>query len=156
MAVYRSFADLAKGQDAGFRRSIRSIQTNHQRGAEMVRDAAVKMVSGSTTSKDLRAMGSPFSRGPGRRSKGFGLGMMPLLPINVQSSDLINSARLFQVRPGVWQFQFTSPHAVVLTPGGTKNMIDRQFWPTLNLQAGRIFAAIARKQVDLNTRIYSQ
>ena len=102
---------------------------------------AIVLTSGTTTTEQLAAMGHPFGRLPTNRGgRGAIRGSLPRLPINDQTGQL--QASLFvlpdaRFRGVGYKIGFSSPHAVVLTPGGTPNMVARSFWPEWGLRTNR-------------------
>lgn len=65
-------------------------------------------------------------------------GLVPILPINTRGGYTTrNSVRVAHYKDGSFIVRVTS-HAApfVLAPGGTRRMIDRQFWKTLHESVG--------------------
>jgi len=114
----------------------RNVQTRTLRVAKIARDEAIKLTSGGVSSQQLAQMGHPFGRNaPSARAKGRRIGKMrgslPRLPINRQTGELQQSLQIMlrSTTDGTRFFvQFTSPHAIVLIPGGTQKMAARGFW----------------------------
>jgi hypothetical protein len=107
-------------------------------GQSMVNDMkqeALRLTSGTVSSETLAAMGHPYARRrTTTRRRGGQRGSLPRLPIHRQSGELQKSLRVFKrmnARGITWQLQFTSPHAVVLNPGGTSKMVARGFWAAM-------------------------
>lgn len=126
MATFTSAKALATHQRTRAAKVKRSLESEHGSLVEQAKQDAIKLTSGSVSTKQLRRMGHPFSR---RRPQAF-----PRLPINRQSGQLQKSLRVFRrfdARGLTYQLQFTSPHAVVLRPGGTAIMVARGFWAEL-------------------------
>lgn len=120
----------------------RSILIAQEENVADVKEEARRLTSGHVSSKTLANLGHPFGRGYAgyERSKSGFLRRYPPkvaiapLPINTQSGELARSLRVFRRSSGgtvAHQLQFTSPHAVVVRPGGTSRMIDRGFWQAL-------------------------
>lgn len=112
---------------------------------------AVKLTSGShRTKKDLRKAGHPFKRDGRLGRLGAVFQTWPLLPIGQMSSDLVNKWRIFRRSTSdgtAFRLQNLSSHArYVLAPGGTKRMVDRQFWQQLNT---RTKAKVKQAQLTL-------
>lgn len=142
MATYRNSHALAASQARRFARLERSIKIAHKDLADKMMAHAQDQTSGPISSKQLAAMGHPFGRGAGRiTAKGklrvTARGSAPLLPINKQSGELKRSWRLFRRNTAsgqMFQLQPTSPHAIVLRPGGTKKMVARGFWTMMKTE----------------------
>lgn len=135
MAVFQSAQALASHQRQRARKVRRSLQIAAQSVAEEMKKEAARLVSGTVSEKELRALGHPFARRrTTTRRRGGQRGNLPRLSVNVQSGELRKSLRVFRrlSEQGVtFQLQFTSPHAVVLSPGGTSRMVARGFWTAL-------------------------
>lgn len=136
MGTHRDDVSLIAAQRNRFARMERALRIEHAKLAGEMRDVAIDQTSGAISSAELARRGHPFGRGRGRiNAKGrmrVGLkGIVPKLPINAQTGELRRSWRLMR-RPSasgqVLQLQPTSPHAIVLRPGGTRNMVARGFW----------------------------
>lgn len=132
----------------------RSLKVNEKRDVDMMQSLAQYYVSGRMTASAQRFFGHPFARSYRSREKNLkntifavhdqkfgsiteiGKTVRQLtLPINQQTGELKRSLRVFKRQVGgtfAFYIQFTSPHAIVLRPGGTRYMIDREFWKTLN------------------------
>ena len=87
------------------------------------------LTSGTVSARDLRLVYHyPFARAhPGG---------LPPLPINVQTPqgglrDSLHVTVFSTGQVALVTLYFTSPHAIVLTPGGTQTMIDRGFQAAL-------------------------
>lgn len=116
----------------------RSLSVQTAQVAQQAKAIAIELTSGSVSTAQLQAMGHPFARRNRQRKARVSL---PKLPINVQSGALQKSLRVFSARTGgetAFRVQFTSPHAVVLTPGGTAQMVSRGFWPEMRKRVGPI------------------
>lgn len=144
MAKFTSSRKLAESQARRFARVQRSLLIEHAQLAAEMKDIAYDLTSGGISSATLRRLGHPFGRGRGRVSKGTARvtvrGSAPRLPINVQSGQLRRSWRLIRRRTGsvqVFQLQPTSPHAIVLRPGGTRKMVARGFWTRMRAEFKR-------------------
>jgi hypothetical protein len=104
---------------------------------------AIALTSGTISTKQLADMDHPFARRnrtaqgrlrPGRsaeiRAARKSVGRIGKLPINRQSGALQKSMQI-QIRSSgdVWRLYFYTnhPHAVVLSPKGTKHMVPRGF-----------------------------
>lgn len=55
-------------------------------------------------------------------------GNIRVYPINIQTRELIDSVVLEDKGKGITHMFATSPHQTVLTPGGTKRMVDRKIF----------------------------
>ena len=120
----------------------RSIDAANIESAERLRKKAYALVSGNIPKAILDEQ-HPFSRDghaitavvqtrtrPNSRKKVrfSGRGSYPLTPINAHSNRLRNSLRVFKTRNG-FRIQFTASYSkYVLRTGGTKFMVDREFW----------------------------
>lgn len=136
MAVFTNAHDLARHQRLRARRVQRSLQVTQAEVVAEIKQKARQLVSGTVSSRELARLGHPFAR-RSRTAGGRGRarGSLARLPINVQSGQLRESLRVFRrARAGgtAFQLQFTSPHAIVLLPGGTRQMVARGFWTALN------------------------
>lgn len=126
MATFTSAKALSAYQRARAAKVKRSLEIEHGSLVEQAKQDALKLTSGSVSTKQLRRMGHPFSR---RRPQAF-----PRLPINKQTGELQRSLRVFRrfdARGLTYQLQFTSPHAIVTRPYGTAVMVARGFWAEL-------------------------
>lgn len=134
MARFRSAQALAAHHKARGQRIQRSLQLTQEAFVADVKAQAERLVSGNIKTANLREFGHPYAkRHLGRRNTQ--VVAVPMLPINVQTGQLRRSLRVFRRTVGKttrYQLQFTSPHASVLTPGGTEFMRDRSFWKALN------------------------
>lgn len=150
MATFASARSLAASQSKRFGLVSRAIRVEHKKLVHTVADRMVDMASGRISTKELARRGHPFGRKKGRITmtvksaatanqrfrahKTRPVVPTPLMPINRQSGELIRSLRIIPEHGGAQQsyrVQFTSPHAVVLSPGGTKNMVARGYWPAV-------------------------
>lgn len=145
MATFRDPKALAASQARRFADIERFIHTEHRRLVDEMMQVAIQQTSGPISSAELRRRGHPFGRGRGRidakgRMRIGSKGAAPKLPINVQSGELRRSWQITR-RPSatgqVFQLQPTSPHAIVLSPGGTRNMVARGFWTMMRAQFKR-------------------
>lgn len=104
---------------------------------------AIALTSGTISAAQMAEAGHPFARRSrdrtGRLKRGRtaeiravrrAIGRLPRLPINRQSGELQKSLKV-TVRSGggVWRLYLdtNSPHAIVLSPQGTKTMVPRGF-----------------------------
>lgn len=153
MATYRSPAALANAMRSRQSRVQRSLRIAQEENIEQVKEHARRLVTGHVSTRTLALLGHPFGRGYAgyrRSTSGFLKSYPPKvaiapLPINTQSGQLVRSLRVFRRQAGgatVYQLQFTSPHAVVVLPGGTSRMVDRGFWKALN----EFYAPMAHKR----------
>lgn len=148
MATFRSAAELAKHQRSRARKVRRSLDVGSKAVAEEMRKEAIRLTSGTVTTKQLREMGHPYARRrTGTRRRGRQRGTLPRLPIHRQSGRLQKSLRVFRrmsSRGISWQIQFTAPHSpFVLAPGGTENMVARGFWAAMR----RFYYSKARRRL---------
>jgi hypothetical protein len=136
MGYYTSLKTLSAAQHRRADNMRRSALIAQEQSVASIEIRARELVSGNVSSKVLADLGHPFGRlnRPGRRPRV----RVALLPINIQSGELLKSLRVFRrsVAGGIaFQLQFTSSHAIVTRPGGSARMIDRGFWPMLRLFA---------------------
>ena len=135
MATFQSASALAAHQRQRARNVKRSLQIAAASMVEEQKQEAIRLTSGDVSSAQLRREGHPFGRSfTGNRRRGRQRGTRARLPINKQSGELQKSLRVFRRISGegvTFQLQFTSPHAVVLSPGGTSKMVARGFWTAL-------------------------
>jgi hypothetical protein len=135
MATFTDAKSLAAHQRRRAAKVRRSLFVEHKAVVEAMQEEARRLTSGTVSSETLRAMGHPFARKATKgRRKGAQRGSLPRLPINRQTGDLQKSLRVFRRWQGntvAYQLQFTSPHSVVLTPGGTDRMVARGFWSAM-------------------------
>jgi hypothetical protein len=114
---------------------------------------AKELTSGSISTKQLAAADHPFARrnrtdsgrlrrsnNPNVRAARASVGRFPKLPINKQTGELQKAIKM-QVRQageGVWRLTLTanSPHAVVLSPQGTRTMVPRGYIEALQSRIG--------------------
>jgi hypothetical protein len=135
MATFHDPKSLAIHQRRRAEKVRRSLAIAAQGMVNDMKQEALRLTSGTVSSDTLRAMGHPYARRrtQGRR-RGGQRGSLPRLPINVQTGTLRKSLRVFKrtSHRGIsWQLQFTSPHAIVLSPGGTSTMVARGFWAAM-------------------------
>lgn len=127
---------------------------------EALHDTAVRMkqemqkeTSGGISTLQLRRMGHPFAR---RHKWGKSNPIpVPLTPINRQTGGLQNSYYDYFSRIGgmefMWTFGFAIPYAsYVLAEGGTRYMVDRKYWVSLE----RVIKPILFKNVEDNIKLY--
>lgn len=136
----------------------RSIEVGNKEMAERMRVHAIALTSGGI-SKQAIDQARPFARNreasqaiigvaqvrarPNARKKTryTASGSFPLNPINKHSGKLQRSLRITPTRNGYRLF-FASPYAkYVLRTGGTKFMVDREFWKQMQR-----YAAYERKR----------
>lgn len=149
MARFTNPRDLAAHQRARAARVKRSLTIEFGSLIEQARADAVTLTSGSVSTEALAQMGHPFGRSAARTGRpGRMRGSLPRLPINLQTGELQRSLRLFRrfdSRGLTYSLQFTSPHAVVLSPGGTSRMVARGFWAEMHKRhKGRAFRRLER------------
>lgn len=98
------------------------------------REEMLHLTSGNTSTAQLRRMGHPYARN--RFPSGQTRVSLPLLPINRQTGDLQRSLFTFPFTTETSfgaRLGFDSRHArFVLARGGTRYMLDRLFWQTLD------------------------
>lgn len=120
MATFHSPQALVNHQRQRMRKVKRSVLVAHEKAVQEIKAEAVRLTSGTAKPS------GQFARN--RRNR---RGVLPLLPINLQTGRLQRSLRVFK-RGEAWQLQFTARHsAFVLRPGGTRLMVDRKFWQAL-------------------------
>ena len=108
-------------------------------------------LSGTISSLELRRMGHPYARRHkltgshliGRTVNQAGFYYMGALPINRQTGKLAKSLKIRST--STWYgfsklFYFSSPHAIVLSQEGTRNMIARGYWDYINKHSQNIMA----------------
>lgn len=145
MATFHDSKALSASQARRFAHVDRVIRAEHRRLVEQMLGHAVAQTSGPISSATLRALGHPFGRGRGRinakgRMRIGPKGVAPKLPINAQTGELRRSWRITRkpVATGqVFELAPTSPHAIVLAPGGTKRMVARGFWTMMRTEFKR-------------------
>lgn len=139
--IYRSPRALAEAQERRALYAAKSVRVTHEALIAGTVALMRSLLGGAMSYQTMRFFGHPYGRGYSasafrRHNTIFaGSGTQLALPINMHTGELLRSLRVFRRAVQgvtVWQIQFTSPHAVVLTPGGTKTMIDRGFWRVVN------------------------
>jgi|ERR1051325_2323361 hypothetical protein len=118
-------------------RVARSAQIAQEGAVADIKQQALDLLSGAGAPPGAYARNGVSFRTGSVSSRGLTLTLDPL-PINRITGELIRSLRVFRRQAGnstYFQLQFTSPHAVVLTPGGTRFMKDRGFFVALNTYA---------------------
>ena len=136
MATFQNPTALANHQKKRAQNVKRSLTIEAASLVRGQKEEALKLTSGTVSSKRLAQMGHPFGRvATGNRRKGRMRGSLPRLPINRQSGALQQSLRVFHRAEGgdmVWRLQFMAPHAkFVLAVGGTRKMVARGFYAAL-------------------------
>lgn len=118
--------------------------------AKALKKTAQKNLTGHISTKALRRMGHPYARDRMDRRKQRPLkslrlrsfvsstrkGTLPVLPINYQSGRLYNSLRVdvkaISKGYSVRLYFIPTKSLVVLSTGGTKVMVARKFWDSIN------------------------
>jgi len=134
MGHYTDPRALARAQRRRFDAVKRSVESAHAQVAESCEHHARFLTSGQITPEERRYLDYPYARRHGQP-------LLPLLAINLVTGQLQRSLRLFKrITAGriVWRLQFTSPHAIVLRPQGTRYMFARKFWESLREHYKRI------------------
>ena len=126
----------------------RGIRWAADRGLEI----ETKLVSGTVSSAELRQDGHPYGRAPASpNARGRQIGpqrsSLPVLPINMDSRQLVESAFIHPEGDARWSLGFDSAHAIVLIPGGTKNMVARGFWAELVRQMKPVIRSKVRQAI---------
>lgn len=135
----------------------RSIEVNSRDMAERMRKHAIDLTSGGIP-EDVIRKNRPWARyGPNigvvvktrarpnsrKKVRYTAGGEFPLNPINKHSGRLQQSLRVIRVKNG-YRLLFTAPYSkYVLRTGGTKSMVDREFWKQMQR-----FAAYERKRAS--------
>jgi hypothetical protein len=118
---------MSKARETRLAEYRKSLRIEHEGLVRQMREEALLLTSGRTSTAMLRAARHPF-----RRKKRHLIKMhYQKLPINRQTGRLQKSLRVFrrdsQGRQ-VIRLQFTAPHSAhVLADGGTRSMIARGF-----------------------------
>lgn len=122
--------------------------------SKIMKQEMLLSTSGNISSKSLRHSGYPFAKRHKIGKLKTNFIPQPFLPINIQTGQLKASYFDFFSRLGQsefsWTFGFNSPHQVVLSPGGTMYMRDRQYWVSLRTTMEPVFInrmQLAFKQV---------
>lgn len=144
MAVVYSWREYQTLSQRRVRNCVRSVRTSHEGIADKVGEAADQLLSGGVSSESLRKVYNyPFARAQRKRKKKAAL--LPKLPINTQTGELRRSRRKIRENYDelgqTFRIQFTSTHAIVLSPTGTRFMIPRGFWEELVRRAETIQTA---------------
>lgn len=163
MATFHDARKLAahiRRRAAHLRRSADFVT---RESAEVAAAEARKLSEGRKVSaRDLRRAGHPYAKNRlrrlGDRRRGTSTGpsaapslfsSWPLTPLNQRSGRLARSWRVFRRAGGgadgetVYRLQNVSPESrFLLRRGGTKRMVDRQFWEALSR---RTVPALRRK-----------
>lgn len=130
MASFTKAADLSAAMRKRADNVRRSALIAQESAVAQIKQKAIELTSGNTSTRNLALLSHPFGRGPSRRPRV----RVGLLPINKQSGELQRSLRVFRRSIGnetAFQLQFTSSHSVAVRPGGTSRTVDRGFFPTL-------------------------
>jgi len=136
MATFTNPRQLASHQRRRAQNVRRSLTIEAASLVRGQKEEALKLTSGTVSTKRLSQMGHPFGRmTTGNKRKGRMRGTLARLPINRQTGRLQQSLRVFHRYEGgnvVWRLQFMAPHGkFVLARGGTRKMVARGFWTAL-------------------------
>lgn len=155
MATFTNARDLARKQRGQVARVLRALELANKQAAEVAMAEAVKLSKGSQrTPKELRKAGHPFAKNRLRSigAKFGGKSLMqafPLLPIGRNGGGFAGGWKIVERKSGSgkgWRLVNTDPKApFLLSPGGTKHMVDRGFVAELRKRVAAKVRALHRR-----------